>query len=717
LVTARVKSEGNAAILAVFLRNGRQFDTFCLYDEDPMTPEKIGRYVVTGELGKGAMGVVYRATDPNIGRTLALKTMLLDIHGASSKDMLARFQNEARAAGVLNHRNLVTIYDAGEADGMFYIAMEFISGATLAGLLQQRKTLSPEEAAGIGAQICEGLDYAHYKGVIHRDIKPANIMIAGDGTVKIMDFGIAKAGAGLTHTGEVLGTPNYMSPEQVRGRVLDGRTDLFSTGVMLYEMLTGEKPFNANSVTTIIYKIINEVPPPPRELDASIPCGLSAVIAKAMAKSPEERYQSGSAMAAALEDPFTLSSELTAGTADQVVTTHFFSATGSSAPAGIQNTISGTAILAPVAVAEPAFTPAVVLDTTSRKQVAPAEPEVERTIAVPPPKPVVAQRAPAPAKKFGQGLVFALVLLATIGLLGLANAARKQKVQLAVQAAAKQPAAAPVSAATQLRVTQPSPQVSRKPATAELQTVAEVKLAVESGELKVTSDPAGAQVEIDGRMLRNWTTPFTTPALHAGHHTLLVSLDGYKPITQKVEVAANHKTPISFSLEQLKATLAVTSDPPGANIVVDGIPTGQVTPAQITVDPGQHKVAVRKQGYRSAETLADAGPGQTLNFSPQLQQGTGEGLGAKGKLAAWRNFEETGQLPAGKGGLQIRTNPPGAQITVNDIPVPRTTPFRFPVAPGTYRVRLSMNGYYAITKIVQVDAGNMTQVSEKLQAK
>jgi predicted Ser/Thr protein kinase len=683
-----------------------------------MTPEKIGRYVVTGELGKGAMGVVYRATDPNIGRTLALKTMRLDIHGANSADMLKRFQNEARAAGVLNHRNIVTIYDAGEADGMFYIAMEFIAGATLAGLLRDRKTLSPMEAADIGAQICEGLDYAHYKGVIHRDIKPANIMIAGDGTVKIMDFGIAKAGAGLTHTGEVLGTPNYMSPEQVRGRVLDGRTDLFSTGVMLYEMLTGEKPFNANSVTTIIYKIINEVPPPPRELDGSIPSGMSAVIGKAMAKSPDERYQSGSAMAAALEDPFTLSNELTSGTADQaVVTTHFFAATGSGPAAGIQNTISGTAVLAPPPVAEPAFTPAVVLDTTSRNGIVPVAPQIEKTIAVAPPKPVVPVRVvPVAAKKRGQGLVFALVALAVVCLLGLANAARKHKAELTAEAAA--PSNAPLAIAAQ-----PTPQVSERPTTATVQTVAEVKPAdetrrvAETGELRITSAPAGAQVEIDGRMLANWTTPFTTPALHAGHHTLVVTLDGYKPVTQKVEVAANHKTPVDFSLEQLKATLAVTSDPPGANIVVDGIPTGQVTPAQITVDPGQHKVAVRKQGYRWAETLADAGPGQTLNFSPQLQQGMGDGSGAKNKLAAWRNFEETGQLPAGKGGLQIRTNPAGAQITVNDIPVPRKTPFRFPVAPGTYRVRLSMEGYYPITKIVQVDAGNLSTIVETLQAK
>ncbi len=618
-----------------------------------MTPEKIGRYVVTGELGKGAMGVVYRATDPNIGRTLALKTMRLDIHGASSKDMLARFQNEARSAGVLNHRNIVTIYDAGEADGMFYIAMEFIAGATLAGLLRDRKTLAPEEAARIGAQICEGLDYAHYKGVIHRDIKPANIMIAGDGTVKIMDFGIAKAGAGLTHTGEVLGTPNYMSPEQVRGRVLDGRTDLFSTGVMLYEMLTGEKPFNANSVTTIIYKIINEVPPPPRELDGSIPSGMSAVIGKAMAKSPDERYQSGSAMAAALEDPFTLSNELTTGTADQAaVTTHFFSATGSSAAAGIQNTISGTAVLTPVAVAEPAFTPAVVLGITSEERVAVPELVVERTVAATPPKLVIARRAPAPAKKFGQGMVFALVLFATIGLLGLANAARKQKVQAATQA----------SIGTS--VAQPQPTATK---------IAPVK-----------------------------------PAAHATETAASV-----EPVAEVVI----HKSPAITAAKPTKASLAVSSDPLGADIYVDGVATGQTTPATISVDPGQHKVALQKAGYRVAEMLTDAGAGQTLNVSPELEI-QGDMLGRqKTRLAAWRTFEKTGQLPAGKGGLQIRTNPVGAQITVNDIPVPRATPFRFPVAPGTYRVRLSMDGYYAITKIVQVEAGNLTQVSEQLQAK
>src|SRR5947209_505009 len=247
-------------------------------------PEKIGRYEITGELGKGAMGVVYKAVDPNIGRPVALKTMRVDLHGADMSDMLRRFQNEARSAGLLNHPNIVTIYDAGEHEGVFYIAMEYIPGQTLAQLLAQMHVLSAEQLVNIGAQICAGLEYAHSKKVVHRDIKPPNIMIAPDGTVKIMDFGIAKAGASLTHTGEVLGTPNYMSPEQVKGKELDGRTDLFSLGVILYEMATGERPFNGQNVTTIIYKIIHEVPPAPRELDVTVHPGLSAIIAKCLAK-------------------------------------------------------------------------------------------------------------------------------------------------------------------------------------------------------------------------------------------------------------------------------------------------------------------------------------------------------------------------------------------------------------------------------------------------
>src|SRR5262245_36806272 len=258
-----------------------------------MSIQMVGRYEITGELGRGAMGVVYKALDPTIGRTVALKTMRLDVHGLDAQEMVRRFQNEARAAGVLNHPNIVTIYDAGEEDGIFYIAMEFIVGTTLHELLVEKHVLPTDEVVQLARQICRGLDYAHSNGIIHRDVKPANIMITANGTVKIMDFGIAKSGGQVTNTGQVLGTPNYMAPEQVKGRPLDGRSDLFSLGVILYEMLTGEKPFVGQNVTTIIYKIVNETQIAPRDLDTTIHPGLSAIVARLLAKSPDERYQSG----------------------------------------------------------------------------------------------------------------------------------------------------------------------------------------------------------------------------------------------------------------------------------------------------------------------------------------------------------------------------------------------------------------------------------------
>src|SRR5262245_40742693 len=267
-----------------------------------MSIQMVGRYEITGELGRGAMGVVYKALDPTIGRTVALKTMRLDVHGLDAQEMVRRFQNEARAAGVLNHPNIVTIYDAGEEDGIFYIAMEFIVGTTLHELLAEKHVLPTDEVVKLARQICRGLDYAHSNGIIHRDVKPANIMITANGTVKIMDFGIAKSGGQVTNTGQVLGTPNYMAPEQVKGRPLDGRSDLFSLGVILYEMLTGEKPFVGQNVTTIIYKIVNETPITPRDLDVTVHPGLSAIVTKALAKAPDDRYQSGAELIRDLEN-------------------------------------------------------------------------------------------------------------------------------------------------------------------------------------------------------------------------------------------------------------------------------------------------------------------------------------------------------------------------------------------------------------------------------
>src|SRR5271163_2155758 len=259
------------------------------------TVAKAGRYGIVGEVGRGAMGVVYKAVDPVIGRTVAVKTIRLSEQGTglSRPELLSRFQTEARAAGLLTHPNIVVVYDAGEENGLYYITMELVEGKSVQALLDEGQRFSLPRVLRIMEQTCSALDFAHERHVVHRDIKPANLMLTADDTVKVTDFGTAKIlqFGTVQQTTHVMGTPSYMSPEQVKGRAVDGRSDIFSLGVMLYEMVTGEKPFPGQNITTVIYKIVNEDPIPPRQLDPSIHPGINAVIMKALCKEPEERFQ------------------------------------------------------------------------------------------------------------------------------------------------------------------------------------------------------------------------------------------------------------------------------------------------------------------------------------------------------------------------------------------------------------------------------------------
>jgi serine/threonine-protein kinase len=259
------------------------------------TMTRAGRYEILGELGRGAMGVVYRATDPVIGRSVAVKTIRLSEEGTglSREELLARFQTEARAAGLLTHPNIVVVYDAGEENGLFFITMELIEGKSLQALLDAGHSFPVPRVLRIMEQTCSALQFAHDRSIVHRDIKPANLMLAADDTVKVTDFGTAKIlqFGTVQQTQHVMGTPSYMSPEQVKGKPVDGRSDIFSLGVLLYEVLTGEKPFPGQTITTVIYKIVNEDPIPPRTLNPAIHPGLSDIVMRALAKDPDIRYQ------------------------------------------------------------------------------------------------------------------------------------------------------------------------------------------------------------------------------------------------------------------------------------------------------------------------------------------------------------------------------------------------------------------------------------------
>ena len=265
-----------------------------------MEASKLGRYAIQSELGRGAMGVVYKATDTALERTVAVKTVNMALERDGADRYEARFYQEARAAGSLNHPNIVTVYDVGKEGNVAYMAMEFIEGQELRSLLAEGRALPVSQAVSIAAQVAEGLAYAHQHGVVHRDVKPANIMVLADGPVKITDFGIARMRAStdeLTQTGMMLGSPKYMSPEQVIGKRADHRSDIFSLGVILYETLTGAAPFTGENVTALMYQIVNFAPPAPSAVNPAVPELLNFIVAKMLAKPLEERYQSAQELA------------------------------------------------------------------------------------------------------------------------------------------------------------------------------------------------------------------------------------------------------------------------------------------------------------------------------------------------------------------------------------------------------------------------------------
>ncbi len=269
----------------------------------PEPAEIAGRYQVIKKLGAGAFGTVYKAKDKILGRMVAIKTIRLEglaAAGTSLDELMDRFKREAQVSAQLKHPNIVTIYDIGETEGVSYIAMEFIDGVGLDRVIATGGQLPLERAAMLGAQVADALDFAHKNGVVHRDIKPANIMVEAGDRVKVTDFGIAKvmdSGDHLTMTGSLLGTPSYMSPEQAKGAALDGRSDLFAVGCILYEMLAGKKAFRGDSITGLIFKIITEEPPPIREMGPDLPDEMVRIIARALAKTQDARYQTGRELA------------------------------------------------------------------------------------------------------------------------------------------------------------------------------------------------------------------------------------------------------------------------------------------------------------------------------------------------------------------------------------------------------------------------------------
>jgi serine/threonine-protein kinase len=567
--------------------------------------ETIGRYRIVGELGRGAMGVVYHATDPSIGRSVAIKTIRIrDINDTQQRDRLReRLFREARSAGVLSHPNIVTIYDMDEVDDLAYIAMAYVNGPTLEKILNSNTPLSGAKMLRILRQTASGLDYAHGRGIVHRDIKPANIMTDEDGAVKITDFGIAKitAASNMTETRTVVGTPNYMSPEQVQGLALDGRSDQFSLAVIAYEILTGERPFNGEHLSTVVYRIVADDPTEAQRINSTLTPQINEVLRRGLAKKPENRYPSCSNFVGALEMACGESrgwTTLPAGASAALPTDSVKKAEPVKRPEPVRAAAPEVGRRAKPSVLVPLLLSLMVvvgvaavitwqtgmLPTVVSFVNGQASNKAE-TVASNPSPPVEAAPEPKPADT--PASVPDPTLSDPAPDVQTAPPARTEPV--APEPAVRKPSPLAPTDATTARDTAP-PTYPREAPRGRLQDV------------WVTTNPPGAKAVLDGDLAMACQTPCMIHAA-TGTHNLTFSQAGYENEYREVHVGDTAADVPPVTLRKPSGTLMLTTNPPGANIRVNGQLVPQVTPAQIILPPGSYSITVEKGGKTQTQKV------------------------------------------------------------------------------------------------------------------
>jgi serine/threonine-protein kinase len=742
------------------------------------TLTKAGRYEISGELGRGAMGVVYRATDPVIGRTVAVKTLQLSEEGTgmSRAELLARFQTEARAAGHLAHPNIVVVFDAGEEDGLFFITMELVEGKSLQGLMDSGQMFALPRVLRIMEQTCSALQFAHDRNIVHRDIKPANLMLTQDDTVKITDFGTAKIlqFGTVQQTAHVMGTPSYMSPEQIKGKVVDGRSDIFSLGVVLYEMVTGEKPFPGQNITTVIYKIVNEAPTAPHDIDSSIHPGLNAIIMKSLAKEPAARYQSCRELFDDLRNYRTLGSVANPNATLPVG--------GSQLNNSLQRSSSDDTPLAatPRALASlanhPSQTPAVRRTGVVTPIPEPKQSNVITTVLVAvlllaviafgalkirpifqaarqqnhntePPSPATqgasatdAARNDVQAETSVPDSVSANAS-ATAG--PITSAVNKTEVPASRPASTSVNSLSPVAAEYKGRLEQLAVQkhlrsrLTIKGSANTLMLAGKLRPAEHGEVLKfLRSAPAGVQVVddiqyddspstdpsaddsqhpaavpgraaihiisnvigataslsgADATSARQCETPCGFVGLPAGNYKLQVVKSGFQPLRTVLQLEAGKSLDQRLQLEPLVEGLLVTSEPPGADVFINGDKQSGQTPVRLPLAPGKYNLVLRMPGYDAFSSPVQVRDNGQSKVDAELHEKSGH--------VAW---------------AQVDSSPSGAEIWVDGISTGQKTPSRVEIPSGIHMIALKLDGYRPARSTVQASEGGTVNVSPRL---
>jgi len=863
-----------------------------------------GRFDIQSDLSKSDTAVIYKAMDTKTDLVVALKTQSLEPLGDRANRFVDTLIDEGESVRELASQNIVVLYGAGEIDGQFCAAMEYIQGNSIATMLERKEGFSIWDLLDITRQVGAGVEHAASKGVAHCSLEPAKIMVQWDGMVKILGYGISNMSLIEAESGKGLGRlMPYCSPEQIRGEAIDLRSNVFTLGTILYEMVAGRKPFDAVDPVALVTQVENEMPPSPAAVGAKVHPGVSALIMKALAKDPAQRYQSARELVDDLEKckengkkPVTVtrksgpvqngvvSRAARAAAASKFVSAASnavkgeasapYAASGPSAPTpepvsskpvsrtpvtpvetraaaaaagrdagpsvtrlskiysaidsaeslnakpdATSNSKSGARLInelemgasqpqaahVPVSSAagveqgterharhvtvdplmsdppvtesatfEPLTSDLLMSDPlmsdplTSKGGTASSGQSFSDLAEMPPltesvfqesvferaePAQTVAQIYPKKTEKpklqprevAGKALKEIasipprLMLYSILGAVGLILV-----IAIAVffhvrseddgATAAPQPTKVTSPSSGQPVVQTPAVRQIEKPVPPPAETEPRLSVrpvekhnsnnrrtpapapvaAVIPGEALIDSSPQGAAFEVDGKGDPSWVTPFNVAGLSPGKHIISASKSGYVSEIRSVDVAAGGKASLLLHLAAMNALVVVNSTPPGASIVIDGRPTGRVTPAQFAVEKGSHTVLLRKEGYLDETVTADLGPAQNFQYAPPLKAlGNTEDMRTVGKFNGL--FGRGADNAAGKGSIMIRTLPKGAQVAINQRVLDKASPVGVVVGAGNYIVDITLTGFKPIHKVVNVDRGDRTAINETLE--